>query len=132
MKHPDQVRAENRDLVRNYFDEVFNRHQVADGARRALGETYIQHNPHEADGPEGFIAHFSEFVRRHPESGLEVIHVIAEGDFVAVLGRWSVDKSSPGVAVADFYRVENCRLVEHWDVIQELATDAVPAWSPTT
>ena len=44
--------------------------------------------------------------------------MLADGDFVAVHGRYTGVGPKPLIAV-DMFRVKDGKLVEHWDVVQE-------------
>ena len=82
-------------------------------------ETYIQHNPQVGDGLEGLNA----FVGSLAEQGLsmkynEVHKLVGSGDMVAVLSE--VDFAGTNMAVIDLFRVADGRIVEHWDVMEEI------------
>ena len=85
-----------------------------------FGDRYIQHNPDAADGPETFIAYVKWLRSEHPQLRLEIKRVIAEGDEVATHSHLILEPGQPGRALADFFRLENGKVVEHWDVIQEV------------
>src|SRR5438034_442058 len=75
---------------------------------------YIQHNPTIPNGRDaiaGLLGSLPEGVRYEP--GM----VAAEGSIVMIHGRYVGWAPEPMVAV-DIFRVENGRLVEHWDVMQ--------------
>ena len=80
---------------------------------------YIQHSAHIAPGREGLF----ELVKAAPptlkyEPGL----VVAEGDFVILHGRFSGLGLPVNWVVGDSLRIEGGILAEHWDVIQDEAT----------
>jgi len=50
--------------------------------------------------------------------------LIAEGDYVIVHGRFSGTGLPVAWIAADIVRIENSRLAEHWDVLQDEATQA--------
>lgn len=108
----------NRALVLDAMTALFQRHD-ASAVERLYAPDYIQHNP---DIPQGrdalkaLVANLSKAV--HYEPGL----VVAEGEFVAIHGRIRGWADTPKVVV-DLFRVQDGRLAEHWDVLQ----DEVPA-----
>ena len=109
----------NIKLVREFYNLALNVKDF-DAASDYLGDKYIQHNPGAADGPEGLRA-FVEFLRREfPQSHNEVKHAYADGNYV-ILHVHSV--RTPGTrsrAIVDIFRLENGKVVEHWDVIQDV------------
>jgi predicted SnoaL-like aldol condensation-catalyzing enzyme len=101
------------------FDTLFNQRDYA-AAERFWSPEYIQHSAHIEPGREGLFT----LVRNTPttlkyEAGL----VIADGDFVILHGRFSGLGLPVNWIVADTVRVRNGVFVEHWDVIQDEATE---------
>jgi predicted SnoaL-like aldol condensation-catalyzing enzyme len=108
----------NKALVLEAFDTLFNNRDYV-AAERYWSPHYIQHSAHIAPGREGLF----ELVKAAPptlkyEPGL----VVAEGDFVILHGRFSGFGLPVNWVVADIVRIEDDILVEHWDVIQDEAT----------
>jgi len=85
-----------------------------------VGEQYIQHNPHVADGTQGFIDYFERMQREYPQKSIEFVRCIAEGDLVAL----HTHQTWPGndqYVTMDFFRFdENGKICEHWDSIQQI------------
>ena len=79
-----------------------------------FGATYTQHNPRIPDGPSAIATMIPTLTGLTYEPGMAV----AEGDLVMVHGRYTGWGPRPMVAV-DIFRVEEGRVVEHWDVLQE-------------
>ena len=80
---------------------------------------YIQHSAHIAPGRDGLF----NLVRSLPptlryEPGL----IVAEGDFDIVHGRFSGFAAPANWIAADILRIQDGVLMEHWDVIQDEAT----------
>ena len=114
-----------REIVLAFYDAALNEKDV-DKAKQYLGDVYIQHNPHVADGPEGLFR-FIQFRRdKYPHARNEVKRVIAEGDLVALHVHSVVIPGTPGRQLVDIFRVEDGKVVEHWDVIQEIPVELFP------
>jgi len=79
-----------------------------------LGPNYRQHNPVIPDGPSAIAKMIPTLTALTYEPGMAV----ADGDLVMVHGRYTGWGPKPMVAV-DIFRVENGKVVEHWDVMQE-------------
>ena len=114
-----------RDLVLEFYEAALNEHDV-EKARRFLGDTYIQHNPGVADGPEGLLRFVQFLADRFPESRNEVKMVIAEGDLVALQVHSVRVPGTPGRKIVDIFRVKDGKLVEHWDTIQDIPEALYP------
>jgi predicted SnoaL-like aldol condensation-catalyzing enzyme len=85
-----------------------------------LGDRYVQHNPEAEDGPDAFIGFVHYLRNEYPELRLDIKRVIAEGNLVATHSHLILKPGEPGRALADFFRLENGKVVEHWDVIQDV------------
>jgi predicted SnoaL-like aldol condensation-catalyzing enzyme len=44
--------------------------------------------------------------------------VVGEGDIVLTHGLIKTSSEDPGTVAADFFRLEDGKIVEHWDVLQ--------------
>jgi len=112
---------ENRELVRNFYHLALNLRKPEEvAARNYLGPYYRQHNPNAADGTGAFIGFVREFTMAFPELRFDFKRFVAEGDLVAVHSHLIRKDGDRGVAVMDLFRIENGRIVEHWDVLQEI------------
>jgi len=114
----DSMQENNKALVLEAFETLFNRRDFAQAARY-WSPDYIQHNPTFEPGREGLF----DTVRALPPSAkFESGVIAAEGDFVMMHGRYSgIGLPADWIAV-DIVRLEDGVMVEHWDVIQDEAT----------
>ncbi|NMF25117.1 SnoaL-like domain-containing protein [Olsenella umbonata] len=112
----------NKELVLEFYDKVFNGHDLSD-LGRYMREDYRQHSPEVADGREGFRAFAEGFFRLDPH--MTIMSVAQDGDRVFVFFRCDFRANGGAAKVCDIYRVEDGMLAEHWDVIQPISADDV-------
>lgn len=112
--------AQNKQIVVSFYHVSFRDHQPKEAAERFIGKQYIQHNPLVPDGKEAFVNFFEPFLKNNPDASWVIKRVIAEGDLVALHVYSKMNKEDRGVAIIDIFRVEEGKIVEHWDVIQPI------------
>ena len=103
-----------------FCEMMFNDCEPEKAIARYAGDDYIQHNPHVSDGKEGFISYFERMASEHPGKSVEVKRAIAEGNHV-VLHCHQIWPGGLEYAGIDIFRLDEAgKVVEHWDVLQEL------------
>jgi len=110
---------ENKKAVAAFYDAVLNQ-KDADAAIALMGNRYVQHNPGAADGPEGFRKFIGFLREKFPNSHSEIRRVFAEGDYVILHVHAVREPGTRGRAIVDIFRLENGKIVEHWDVAQDI------------
>lgn len=120
----DLAREErNRRLVLDFYEAVFVRHDLS-VAERVLSEGYVQHNPRVPDGRAAFVAAFTRIFAANPEARSRVVRSATDGDLVYLHVHATSRPGDRGRAIVDIFRVAGDRIVEHWDVIQEVPETA--------
>ena len=114
----------NKELVLDFYEKYNNRD--VEGVMAYLGETYIQHNPWVADGPAAFRRFVTYLRENYPDGRNEVKRAIADGDLVALHVHSRRVPGEEGRAIVDIFRVEDGKVVEHWDVIQPIPKEIYP------
>jgi predicted SnoaL-like aldol condensation-catalyzing enzyme len=110
---------QNKKLVLKAFDTLFNKRDYA-AAEKFWSPHYVQHSAHIEPGREGLF----NLVKNTPSTlKYEAGFVVADGNFVILHGRFSGFGLPVNWIVADILRIENGILIEHWDVIQDEATE---------
>jgi predicted SnoaL-like aldol condensation-catalyzing enzyme len=110
----------NKAIVLEAFETLFNKRDYA-AAERFWSQNYIQHSAHipaGRDGLLGLIKSLPATLRYEP--GV----ILAERDYVTVHGRFSGIGLPTNWIVTDIIRMKDGILAEHWDVIQDEATQA--------
>ena len=109
----------NLKLVVNFYEQFFNKHEVARAAE-VVSENYKQHNPEVPDGKKPFVDYFSQFFKETPQSKARIVRTATSGDLVWLQVHSTNSPSDRGQAVLDIFRVKNGKIVEHWDIIQDI------------
>lgn len=118
MKMNDLQR--NKSIVREFYEMAFNARNPEEAAEKFLGSVYIQHNPAAANGREAFVTFAKGFIKAFPDLRFSIIRQIAEGDLVVQHSHLIRERGSRDMAVMDIFRIKDGKLVEHWDVLQEI------------
>lgn len=115
----DQLEA-NKRVVQEWNELAINQRKPEETVAKYLGTHYRQHNPGSTDGPEPFIAFVKRFAQIYPDFRMESKRIIAEGNYVVLHSHLIRKPGDRGMAVVDIFRLEDGRIVEHWDVLQEV------------
>ena len=121
--HNDSA-AKNKAIVTEFYNLIFRDHKPEEAFARFGAAKYVQHNPRVPDGQDAFIKYFVPYFNTHPDARNEIKRTLADGNLVVLHVHSKQNASDRGRAVVDIFRVENGKVVEHWDVIQEIPEQA--------
>ncbi|MEU7786091.1 ester cyclase [Amycolatopsis sp. NPDC049159] len=110
----------NKEVVLGFLRVAFEEKRPVEAFELYVGKGYVQHNPHAPGGASESAGYLERFVAGFPELRLEVRRVVAEDDLVCTHSLMRLTPDSRGSAIADVMRVREGRIVEHWDVVQEV------------
>jgi len=113
----------NIDTVRAFYEAGLNQKDFG-AARRYLGDHYIQHNPNVPDGLDGFKAVVEYLRAKAPQSHSEIREAFADGDRVILHVHAVQAPGDRGSAIVDIFRLDQGKIVEHWDVVQPIPAEA--------
>lgn len=114
---------DNKSLVEYFWNQVFNEHNpsVIDSM---TGIVYKQHSPGFKDGKAAFKEGITGFLKEFPDSTAEIKHIGADGDLVYIHNHIKLNAQDRGQAAMDIFRVKHGKIVEHWDIIQDIPEKA--------
>lgn len=109
----------NKKTVVEFYEKGLNQKDF-EAASKYFGSRYVQHNPNAADGIEGFKGFVGFLREKFPDSHSEIKKVFADGDYVILHVHAVREKGTRGSAIIDIFKLENGKIVEHWDVTQAI------------
>ena len=114
----------NKQTVIAFITRAFNDKQPADAVAQYVGSEYIQHDPQSPDGAEAFVQFANGFAGQFPQLSIDIKRVIAEGDLVVTHLLINMAPEDRGMAAVDIFRLQDGKIVEHWDVLQPVPEQA--------
>jgi predicted SnoaL-like aldol condensation-catalyzing enzyme len=109
----------NKKTVAALYDAALNKKDFEE-ASKYLGPRYTQHNPTAKDGPEGLKGYIGFLRDKYPDSKSEITRIFADGDYVIMHVHAVREPGTRGLAIMDIFKLENGKVVEHWDVVQPI------------
>ena len=107
-----------------FYESAINRKDF-EAAATFLGDRYVQHNPLIADGMEGLEAFLSFLKTNYPGLRGEIKRVFADGDYVILHAHGVRTPGERGSAIMDIFKLEEGKIVEHWDVLQPIPESTI-------
>ncbi|HYX04432.1 MAG TPA: ester cyclase [Reyranella sp.] len=135
----------NKRLFRDWMEEVWNKRQPS-AIERYLAPNFIEHNPNIPPGLDGRKQFVAALQAGFSDYRGEIEQIVAEGNMLVVRILWTGTQDGPFLGqppsgrklsfrTADFFRIENGKFAEHWDVVDSLtravALGLVPAPKPS-
>lgn len=121
-----EIEALNKKVVLEFFEKVLIPIDFTH-APEFLGAHYRQHSPLATEGAEGLRAFLQKARVETPRAKTYIKRVFADGDYVIVHSHVIIEPGTPGLAVVDILRLDNGKLVEHWDVAQPVPSQMLHA-----
>jgi len=113
----------NKALVVNFYNQFFNNHET-ETSSQVVADDYIQHNPDVPGGKAPFVGYFAEYFVENPDYRSKIVRSATDGDLVWLHVHSTNGEQDLGDAVVDIFRVQDGKIVEHWDVIQPVPAEA--------
>jgi len=116
---------ENKRIVLDFYQQMFGDKDIS-AVDKYVSPGYIQHNPSVADGAAAFKLAAANWFKGQPKTKIDVQHIASDGDLVFIhLKNKNPDSSLK--STIDIFRLENGKIVEHWDAQQDVPKDAANA-----
>ena len=108
---------DNRAIVTDFADLFYTQRDVQRAFETYVVPDYIQHNPGIPDGREAAIRFLAPMFGE-PQRSFEIKQILVDGDMAVIHVHAKPTPDSRGASVFDMYRLENGKIIEHWDAIQ--------------
>ena len=113
-----------KQVVEKFMNEFYVEKKVRAAFETWVDPGYVQHNPMAATGRQAAIDFLEPFFAKNPDANYSIKRIIADGNLVAVHSHGKFAAGDRGIAVVDILRVEGCKVMEHWDVVQPVPEKA--------
>ena len=108
------------ELVSRFSQLFFVEKKWREAFTTYVAEDYIQHNPFAQDGRAAALEHLGPIFDANPQLKVDIKRVFGDESHVAVHYHSMLKPGTLGFAAVDMFRVKDCKIVEHWDVIQPM------------
>ena len=124
-KNWSDLEKKNVQVISSFVQDLMIDHKTDEVLSKYGNSSYIQHNRNIPDGMEGITNYIKEFTKEYPEFTYDVKRVVADGDMVifhshATLKKEHRGNDKKGLNITDIWRLEDGKIVEHWDSIQAI------------
>ena len=119
------------------FDRMILQHQVHEAVERFVSPDFIEHNPNVKYGTLAGLMEYLDVetidVGRNADSPMKIVvdRRFGSGEFVVTQHHVFRHEGDPGVVISDTFRVVDGKIVEHWDIHQDVPADKanpLPMW----
>jgi predicted SnoaL-like aldol condensation-catalyzing enzyme len=110
--------ADNRRIVESFYRQALVAKQPKAAFETYVARDFVEHKPDVAEPTRDSVAGFlTGLVSEMPDARWEIVRTIADDDLVALHVRFTPAPAAPAYAIVDIFRVKDCKIVEHWDVV---------------
>lgn len=123
--HWSNKELENAELITEFVQHLMNNHEFDLIKKKYGGNPYTQHNRGIPDGIDGLVDYFRQFAKRFPDFTYDVKHIFVDGDYVIFHSHATIrmkhrGDDRKGFNIIDTWKIEDGKIVEHWDAIQPI------------
>jgi predicted SnoaL-like aldol condensation-catalyzing enzyme len=113
-----EIAQRNKKIVVEFYQKLFGDKDIS-VIDEYISEDYIQHNPVAADGRQALKDIANKWLSNQPKTKVDFQKVAADGDLV-FLHIKSKSSSGKDLSLIDIFRLKDGKIVEHWDIMQEV------------
>ena len=113
-----EIAEQNKKIVVEFYQKLFGDKDLS-VIDQYITEDYIQHNPIAADGRQALKDIANKWLANQPKTIVDFQKVVADSDLV-ILHIKTKSYTGKDVSLIDMFRLKNGKIVEHWDIMQEV------------
>ena len=123
--HWSESEQRNVATVVDFVQKLMNEHNFDYILTHYNDSRYVQHNRNIPDKITGLVGFLEAFVEDYPDYRYDVKRITVDGNYVTFHSHATLDKADSGddekgLNIIDTWRLEDGKIVEHWDAIQAL------------
>jgi predicted SnoaL-like aldol condensation-catalyzing enzyme len=108
----------SRNLVLSFYRKALVEKQPRAAFQHYVSASFVEHKPDIPNGGSTAAVGFLEdLIKELPSARWEILRTVAEENLVVLHARFTPAPGAPPYAIADIFRIEDCKIVEHWDVV---------------
>jgi predicted SnoaL-like aldol condensation-catalyzing enzyme len=108
----------SRAIVREFYQLALVERHPADAFAHYMSPDFLEHKADLAEPTrDGISAYLQDVIKTLPAARWEIVRIVADRDMVALHARFTPAPGAAPYAIADFFRLKGCKIVEHWDVV---------------
>jgi predicted SnoaL-like aldol condensation-catalyzing enzyme len=108
----------NRQLVLDFYKGALLDRKPREAFERYMSEAFVEHKPDVPEGSRAATITFLEgLMKQLPDARWSALRSAAQDDLVFVHATFTPAPGAPAYVIADVFRLDGCRIVEHWDVV---------------
>jgi len=97
---------------------------VREAYRKYVAPNFRHHNAYFKGDAESLMLGMEENAKKNPHKTLQVVHVLAEGDLVAIHSHVRMNPNDRGFTLVHIFRFEGDKIAELWDVAQPVPEES--------
>lgn len=125
---PEDKDEKTREVAMEFLSQMFIENDIQGAYDTFAKPNFIQHSPGMANGLEGqraFFAGLADNTAADADSALAHVSdiLLVDGDIFALVHHIIHGPEDSGTIFVDLWRVEDGKIAEHWDVVQNIPAD---------
>ena len=114
----------NREIAEGFLRLAGSQNRPREAYEKYVAPGFVHHNPHFPGGRDDLLRAMEADAKEHPNKAVEVQTAVAEGDLVAVHSHVRQDTAERDFAAVHIFRIRDGKIVELWDVVQQVPQDS--------
>src|SRR5579863_2685891 len=107
-----------KSVILEFYKLALEQFKPKEAFERYATPNLVEHSADIAGGTrQAAIAFLEDLIRKFPQPKWEIIRSAAEGDLVFLHVHVTPAPGERGVVIVEIFRVQNGKIVEHWDVV---------------
>ncbi|MCC6643621.1 ester cyclase [Candidatus Peregrinibacteria bacterium] len=114
----------NSEIAQDFLKMILEA-KIDQAYSKYISSDFIHHNAYTPAGATALKEGMAQSESQFPNKIFQIHHLVSEGNLVMVHSLIKFNQDHPGIAVVHIFRIENGKIVELWDIGQQIPTDGI-------